>query len=134
VALGQREKIAMFGDDYPTPDGTCVRDYIHVTDLADAHIKAIEKLFADNTSATYNLGNGKGFSVKEVVEEARKVTGHKIPATVEARRAGDPSTLIATSEKAISELGWVPKFNSLSQIIETAWKWHSNHPNGYNDK
>jgi UDP-glucose 4-epimerase len=134
VALGQREKIAMFGDDYPTPDGTCVRDYIHVTDLADAHIKAIEKLFKDNTSATYNLGNGKGFSVKEVVEEARKVTGHPIPATVEARRAGDPSTLIATSEKAIQELGWVPKFNSLSKIIETAWLWHSNHPNGYNEK
>jgi UDP-glucose 4-epimerase len=133
VALGQRKQIAMFGDDYPTPDGTCVRDYIHVTDLADAHIKAIEKLFKDNTSATYNLGNGKGFSVKEVVEEARKVTNHPIPAVVEARRAGDPSTLIAGSEKAINELGWTPKFNSLNQIIATAWKWHSNHPNGYEE-
>ncbi len=131
VALGKREQIAMFGDDYPTPDGTCVRDYIHVTDLADAHIKAIEKLFKDNTSAVYNLGNGKGFSVREVVEEARRVTGKEIKAVTEGRRAGDPSTLIASSEKAISELGWKPRFNTLSRIIETAWKWHSTHPNGY---
>lgn len=133
VALGQRERIAMFGDDYPTPDGTCVRDYIHVTDLADAHIKAIEKLFRDNTSAVYNLGNGKGFSVKQVVEEARRVTGHAIPAVIEARRPGDPSTLIASSDKAVAELGWQPKFNTLSKIIETAWKWHSAHPKGYNE-
>ena len=134
VALGQREKIAMFGDDYPTPDGTCVRDYIHVTDLADAHIKAIEKLFRDETSGIYNLGNGKGFSVKEVVEETRRVTGKEIKAVVEGRRAGDPSTLIATSDKAMKELGWKPRFNTLTQIIETAWKWHQSHPNGYNDK
>lgn len=134
AALGQREKIAMFGDDYPTPDGTCVRDYIHVTDLADAHIKAIEKLFRDETSAIYNLGNGKGFSVKEVVEETRRVTGKEIKAVVEGRRPGDPSTLIASSEKAIKELGWKPRFNTLTQIIETAWKWHQSHPDGYNDK
>lgn len=134
AALGQREKIAMFGDDYPTPDGTCVRDYIHVTDLADAHIKAIEKLFKDETSAIYNLGNGKGFSVKEVVEETRRVTGREIKAVVEGRRPGDPSTLIATSEKAMKELGWKPRFNTLTQIIETAWKWHQSHPEGYNDK
>lgn len=131
AALGKREKISIFGNDYPTPDGTCVRDYIHVTDLADAHIKAIEKLFRDNTSAVYNLGNGKGFSVKEVVEEARKVTGREIKAVTEGRRAGDPSTLIASSEKAIAELGWKPRFNTLSQIIATAWKWHSTHPDGY---
>ncbi len=134
AALGKREKIAMFGDDYPTPDGTCVRDYIHVTDLADAHIKAIEKLFRDETSAIYNLGNGKGFSVKEVVEETRRVTGREIKAVVEGRRPGDPSTLIASSEKAIEELGWKPRFNTLTQIIETAWKWHQSHPDGYNDK
>lgn len=134
AALGQREKIAMFGDDYPTPDGTCVRDYIHVTDLADAHIKAIEKLFKDETSAIYNLGNGKGFSVKEVVEETKRVTGREIKAVVEGRRPGDPSTLIATSEKAMKELGWKPRFNTLTQIIETAWKWHQSHPEGYNDK
>ena len=134
AALGQREKIAMFGDDYPTPDGTCVRDYIHVTDLADAHIKALEKLFRDETSAIYNLGNGKGFSVKEVVEETRRVTGREIKAVVEGRRPGDPSTLIASSEKAMKELGWKPRFNTLTQIIETAWNWHSSHPNGYNDR
>lgn len=133
VALGKREKISIFGRDYPTEDGTCIRDYIHVTDLADAHIKALEKLFRDNTSATYNLGNGKGFSVLQVIEEARKVTGHSIPAADEARRAGDPSTLIAGSEKAIEELGWQPRFNTLSKIIETAWKWHSAHPEGYGD-
>ncbi len=134
AALGQREKIAMFGDDYPTPDGTCVRDYIHVTDLADAHIKAIEKLFRDETSGIYNLGNGKGFSVKQVVEEARKVTGREIKAVIEDRRAGDPSTLIAASEKAMKELGWKPRFNTLTQIIASAWKWHQSHPNGYGDR
>ncbi|MCD7777828.1 MAG: UDP-glucose 4-epimerase GalE, partial [Clostridiales bacterium] len=134
TALGQREQIAMFGNDYPTPDGTCVRDYIHVTDLADAHIKAIEKLFRDETSAVYNLGNGKGFSVKEVVEEARRVTGKEIKAVIEGRRAGDPSTLIASSKKAMKELGWTPRFNTLTKIIESAWNWHKTHPNGYNDK
>ena len=131
TALGQREKMFIFGDDYDTPDGTCVRDYIHVTDLADAHIKALEKLFKTNESGIYNLGNGKGFSVKEVIEKAKKVTGKDFKVEIEARRNGDPSTLIASSEKAIKELGWKPKFNTLDKIIETAWNWHKDHKNGY---
>ncbi len=131
VALGQREKIAIYGDDYPTEDGTCVRDYIHVTDLAQAHIAALERLQKGGDSAIYNLGNGKGFSVKEVIDIARKVTNHPILAEVTPRRAGDPAVLVASSEKAIKELGWKPQFNSLEKIIETAWKWHENHPNGY---
>ena len=133
TALGQREKMFIFGDDYDTPDGTCVRDYIHVTDLADAHIKALEKLFKTNESGIYNLGNGKGFSVKEVIEKAKKVTGKDFKVEIEARRSGDPSTLIASSEKAIKELGWKPKFNTLDEIIETAWNWHKDHKNGYED-
>ena len=133
TALGQREKMFIFGDDYDTPDGTCVRDYIHVTDLADAHIKALEKLFKTNESGIYNLGNGKGFSVKEVIEKAKKVTGKDFKVEIEARRSGDPSTLIASSEKAIKELGWKPKFNTLDKIIETAWNWHKDHKNGYED-
>ena len=131
TALGQREKMFIFGDDYDTPDGTCVRDYIHVTDLADAHIKALEKLFKTNESGIYNLGNGKGFSVKEVIEKAKKVTGKDFKVEIEARRNGDPSTLIASSEKAIKELGWKPKFNTLDKIIETAWIWHKDHKNVY---
>lgn len=134
AALGKRDKIAIFGDDYNTADGTCVRDYIHVTDLADAHIKAIEKLERDDTSETYNLGNGTGFSVKEVIEETKRVTGREFKVTIEDRRSGDPSTLIASSQKAINELNWKPKFNTLTQIIETAWKWHSNNPDGYSTK
>ena len=133
TALGQREKMFIFGDDYDTPDGTCVRDYIHVTDLAYAHIKALEKLFKTNESGIYNLGNGKGFSVKEVIEKAKKVTGKDFKVEIEARRNGDPSTLIASSEKAIKELGWKPKFNTLDKIIETAWNWHKDHKNGYED-
>ena len=133
TALGQREEMFIFGDDYDTPDGTCVRDYIHVTDLADAHIKALEKLFKTNESGIYNLGNGKGFSVKEVIEKAKKVTGKDFKVEIEARRSGDPSTLIASSEKAIKELGWKPKFNTLDKIIETAWNWHKDHKNGYED-
>ena len=133
TALGQREKMFIFGDDYDTPDGTCVRDYIHVTDLADAHIKALEKLFRTNESGIYNLGNGKGFSVKEVIEKAKKITGKDFKVEIEARRSGDPSTLIASSEKAIKELGWKPKFNTLDKIIETAWNWHKDHKNGYED-
>ncbi|WP_394185233.1 UDP-glucose 4-epimerase GalE [Metabacillus halosaccharovorans] len=131
VALGDREKIMIFGDDYNTEDGTCIRDYIHVTDLADAHILAIEKLRKDNTSATYNLGNGNGFSVKEVIEAARKVTGHPIPAEVAPRRAGDPAVLIASSEKAINELGWKPKYADLHTMIESAWNWFQKNPKGY---
>lgn len=133
AALGKRDKIAIFGNDYPTPDGTCVRDYIHVTDLADAHIKAIEKLFKDNTSAVYNLGNGTGFSVAQVIEKTKEVTGKDFRVDVEGRRAGDPSTLIASSEKAMKELNWKPRYNTLEQIIDTAWKWHSTHLNGYDE-
>jgi len=133
VALGKRDKIMIFGDDYPTEDGSCIRDYIHVTDLADAHILAVEKLRKDNTSAIYNLGNGKGFSVKEVIEVARKVTGHEIPAEVAPRRAGDPAVLIASSDKIIKELGWNPKYTSLEEIIQSAWDWHRTHPDGYQD-
>lgn len=131
VALGDREKIMIFGDDYNTEDGTCIRDYIHVTDLADAHILAIEKLRKDHTSATYNLGNGNGFSVKEVIETARNVTGHPIPAEVAPRRAGDPAVLIASSEKAINELGWKPKYADLHTMIESAWNWFQKNPKGY---
>ncbi len=130
VALGQREKLTIFGDDYPTPDGTCIRDYIHVIDLAEAHILALEAL-ADGKSRRYNLGNGKGYSIMEVLQTARDITGHPIPATVGARRPGDPATLIADSTRIIEELGWHPEFGSLRQIIETAWNWHRSHPNGY---
>ena len=132
--MGVREKIAIFGTDYDTADGTCVRDYIHVTDLADAHIKALEKLERDNESGIYNLGNGTGFSVREVIEEAKRVTQRPIKAVEEARRPGDPATLIASSQKAMDELGWKPRYNSLEKIISTAWKWHIDHPKGYDDK
>ncbi|MDL1885738.1 UDP-glucose 4-epimerase GalE [Anaerolineae bacterium CFX8] len=130
VALGQREKLTIFGDDYPTPDGTCIRDYIHVIDLAEAHILALEAL-ADGKSRKYNLGNGKGYSIMEVLQTARDITGHPIPAVVGARRPGDPATLIADSTRIMQELGWHPEFGSLRQIIETAWNWHRSHPNGY---
>ncbi|MDD7685302.1 UDP-glucose 4-epimerase GalE [Eubacterium pyruvativorans] len=131
VPLGQRDHIAIFGTDYDTPDGTCVRDYIHVSDLAQAHIRALRYLREGGKSDIFNLGNGVGFSVREVIETARKVTGHPIPATEEARRAGDPSTLIASSAKAKEILGWDPQFDDLETIISTAWKWHQSHPNGY---
>ncbi|GLI04994.1 UDP-glucose 4-epimerase GalE [Paenibacillus tyrfis] len=131
VALGKRAHISIFGDDYATPDGTCIRDYIHVTDLADAHILAVEKLRAGGDSSVYNLGNGKGFSVKEVIDIAREVTGHAIPAVVEARRAGDPAVLVASSERGRTELGWQPKRDSLKQIIASAWAWHQANPDGY---
>lgn len=131
VPLGKRDKIYIFGDDYPTEDGTCVRDYIHVMDLASAHYKALEYLRNGEESDIFNLGNGNGCSVKEVIETARKVTGHSIPAEVQVRRAGDPATLIASSEKAKNILGWKPQFDSLENIIEDAWRWHENNPNGY---
>lgn len=133
VALGKREKIGIYGDDYPTEDGTCIRDYVHVMDLVDAHILALDRLAKGNESAIYNLGNGEGFSVKEVIEAARRVTKHPIPAEVSPRRAGDPARLVASSEKAIKELGWKPKYSSLEDMIATAWKWHKNNPEGYND-
>jgi UDP-glucose 4-epimerase len=131
VALGQREQITIFGDDYPTRDGTCVRDYIHVTDLAQAHILALEAL--DEGSRTYNLGNGRGFTVKEVIETCREVTGRPIPAEVGERRPGDPPKLIASSEKIRRELGWEPRYPALETIVEHAWEWHRTHPHGYED-
>ncbi|CDO03669.1 UDP-glucose 4-epimerase [Oceanobacillus picturae] len=131
VPLGQREKIFMFGDDYSTEDGTCVRDYIHVMDLASAHYLALEYLRGNNPSEVFNLGNGNGYSVKQVIDVARQVTNNPIPAEVKERRAGDPAILIASSEKAKDMLGWEPQFNSLEKIINDAWRWHKNNPEGY---
>ena len=131
VPLGQREKVSIYGDDYDTRDGTCVRDYIHVTDLAQAHILAMEYLNKDGESNIFNLGNGVGFTVKEVIDTARKVTGHPIPAQTTPRRAGDPAQLVASSEKAKTILGWKPQYDDLETIIASAWKWHESHPNGY---
>lgn len=132
VPLGQREHISIFGDDYDTSDGTCIRDYIHVTDLAQAHILAVDYLMKGNESNIFNLGNGVGFTVKEVIDTARKVTGHEIPARIAERRAGDPARLIASSDKARQVLLWKPEHADLEEIISTAWNWHKNHPNGYN--
>ncbi|MFD2923068.1 UDP-glucose 4-epimerase GalE [Halobacillus naozhouensis] len=131
VALGKREEILIFGNDYPTKDGTCIRDYIHVTDLVDAHLLAIKKLRSQSGSATYNLGNGQGFTVKEVIDAARKVTGHDIPAEIAPRRPGDPAQLVASSEKAMNELGWKPQHSDLDHMIQTAWNWFQEHPGGY---
>ncbi len=131
VALGQRNSLTIFGDNYDTSDGTCIRDYIHVLDLAQAHILALRAL--DEGSRVYNLGNGNGFSVKEVVEMARRVTGHPIPAVMGSRRPGDPATLIADSVAIRQELGWLPQFPDLRDIIESAWLWHSQHPHGYEE-
>lgn len=131
VALGQRDRVEIFGTDYPTHDGTCIRDYIHVADLAEAHILALRAL--EQGSRVYNLGNGRGFSVLEVIETARRVTGHPIPAVPGPRRPGDPAVLIAESERIRRELGWVPRFDDLRDIIQTAWDWHRSHPHGYRD-
>lgn len=131
AAQGKREHISVFGTDYNTPDGTCIRDYIHVTDLAQAHILAVNYLNNGGKSDIFNLGNGVGFSVNKVIETAKQVTGKNIRVKYEGRRAGDPAVLIASSEKAKAVLGWLPEFNSLPAIIETAWKWHSTHPNGF---
>ncbi len=128
VAQGKREQITVFGDDYPTPDGTCVRDYIHIIDLAQAHILALGAL--DEGSRIYNLGNGQGFSVMQVIETARAVTGHAIPHQLGARRPGDPAALTADSAKIKAELSWEPKFQ-LEAIVQSAWQWHSAHPDGY---
>ena len=133
VPNGQRDKLTIFGDDYPTPDGTCIRDYIHVTDLAQAHILALDYLLNGGENNVFNLGNGKGFSNKEVVDVARAVTGHPIPAVPGPRRAGDPAQLVASSEKAKSVLGWKPKYDDLNTIISTAWAWHKSHPHGYSE-
>ena len=134
VPLGKREHIAVFGTDYPTKDGTCIRDYIHVTDLAEAHILAVKYLMAGNKSDIFNLGNGVGFTVREVIEMAEKVTGESIKVVETDRRAGDPAVLIASSEKAKTILGWNPKHDSLSEIIKSAWKWHKSHPYGYKNE
>ena len=131
VPLGKRSHISIFGDDYDTKDGTCVRDYIHVTDLAAAHIKAVEYLMEGKESNIFNLGNGVGFTVKEVIDVARKVTGDEIRAEVSPKRAGDPAKLIASSEKARTVLGWEPKYTDIETIVESAWNWHKNHPNGF---
>jgi UDP-glucose 4-epimerase len=134
VALGRAQHVNIFGTDYPTSDGTCVRDYIHVSDLARAHLlalNALEKAPENSSPLIYNLGNGRGFSVRQVVEVARQITGHPIPAIESPRRPGDPEVLIASSDKIRRELGWQPKFPDLKAIVESAWQWHRNHPDGY---
>ncbi len=133
VAQGKRDKLSLFGTDYPTKDGTCIRDYIHVDDLIDAHILALDYLRSGNPSTAFNLGNGQGFSNREIIEAARHVTGHPIPVSEEDRRPGDPAVLIASSQKAMDVLGWNPKYTNIKDIIATAWLWHSTHPNGYDD-
>ena len=131
VALNKIDKINIFGDDYTTPDGTCIRDYIHVTDLANAHILALEYLLKEKKSDIFNLGNGEGYSVKEIIEISRKVTGHPIPESIVGRRSGDPAKLVASSEKISSILGWKPLHSDIYNIIQSAWKWHKKNPNGY---
>lgn len=134
AALGQRDCIEMFGDDYNTPDGFNVRDYVHVLDLADAHLRALKYLADGNDSNQFNLGSATGFSVKEMVESARTATGVAIPSRIGPRRAGDPDILIANSDKARDILGWAPKYDNVQDIIKTAWNWHQSHPKGYDDK
>jgi UDP-glucose 4-epimerase len=129
VALGQKDTCEIYGEDYATPDGTCIRDFIHIHDLAAAHMLALGR----ETSTSYNLGSGEGFSVRQVIDVARKVTGHPIPCVVKEARAGDPPRLVAASHKITSELGWRPKYNRLQPILESAWAWHRKHPHGYGD-
>ncbi|MGL4643803.1 MAG: UDP-glucose 4-epimerase GalE [Vagococcus fluvialis] len=131
TALGQRKQVSIFGDDYPTVDGTCVRDYVHVVDLSEAHVLALDYLEKENPSDIFNLGSSTGFSVKEMIEEARLVTGKEIPAVMAPRRSGDPATLVASSQKAQSVLGWEPKLTNTKDILESAWAWHNSKPNGY---
>jgi UDP-glucose 4-epimerase len=130
VAMGQRESITVFGNDYPTPDGTCIRDYIHVDDLATAHRLALEKL-EPGSGLKLNLGTGKGCSVREIIDACRRVTGHPIPEVIGERRPGDPAELVADSSLAQRTLGWTPQYTDVEQIIRTAWNWHQNHPQGY---
>ena len=130
VALGQRESVSVFGSDYPTPDGTCVRDYIHVEDLADAHVRAIDGI-EPGRGKIYNVGTGEGFSVREVIESCRRVTGKPIPAVEKPRRAGDPPALVASSALIRRDLGWSPRFTTIDAIVASAWAWHSRRPNGY---
>lgn len=133
VPLGKRETISIYGDDYDTPDGTCIRDYIHVDDLADAHIRAVNYLRDGGESDIFNLGTGTGTSVKEVIDAAREVTGHPIPVSITPRRAGDPARLTASNDKAKDILGWNPQKGDVKEIVSSAWKWHKNHPDGYKD-
>jgi UDP-glucose 4-epimerase len=130
VALGQREKITIFGDDYPTPDGTCIRDYVHVDDLAAAHLAALDRL-DDGVAMKLNLGTGRGTSVREVIDACRRVTGHAIPEETGKRRPGDPPELVADATLAREQLGWTPKYAQIEPIVETAWRWHRDHPRGY---
>ena len=130
VALGQAKEVAIFGTDYPTPDGTCIRDYIHILDLASAHLAALDAL-ASRDRLIYNLGNGQGFSIREVLDVARRVTGHPIPAVETARRPGDPAILVASSARIQRELGWRPQYPGLDTIVSSAWEWHQRHPHGY---
>jgi len=133
VALGQRERITVFGDDYPTPDGTCIRDYVHVNDLADAHLKALDRI-RPGEGLCLNLGTGRGTSVREIIDACRKVTGHAIPEQIGSRREGDPAELIADATKAREVLGWSPQYTDIQSIIETAWRWHQSHPRGYSSQ
>lgn len=133
VPLGQRQKLAVYGDDYPTPDGTCIRDYVHVCDLAQAHILALNHLLQGGDNAVFNLGSGQGFSVQQVLDCARQVTGPPIPTEIAPRRPGDPARLVASCTKARQQLGWQPQFTQLTDIIKTAWQWHRSHPNGYTE-
>ncbi len=134
VAAGAREAVDIYGDDYPTPDGTAVRDYIHVSDLADAHLRALDYLAGGGAATAYNLGNGLGFSVQEVIAAARRVTGHTIPTRSSARRAGDPATLVAGADRVRAELGWNPQYTQLDTIIADAWHWQQAHRQGYGDR
>jgi len=134
VPLKKRDAITVFGEDYETPDGTCIRDYIHVLDLADAHIKAVDYLQKGNESNIFNLGNGVGFSVKEIIDSAKQATNEEIKVVIGERRAGDPAKLIASNEKAKKILGWEPKYTDVKDVISTAWGWHKNHPDGYGDR
>ncbi|MCZ3392905.1 UDP-glucose 4-epimerase GalE, partial [Enterococcus faecium] len=134
VAAGERDQLQIFGDDYPTADGTNVRDYVHVVDLADAHILALEYLKQGHDSNAFNLGSSTGFSNRQMLEAAREVTGKEIPAVMAPRRAGDPSTLIAASDKAREILDWQPQYDDVKEIIKTAWNWKVNHPAGYDDR
>jgi len=131
VVLGQQEKFTLFGDDYPTPDGTCIRDYVHVLDLAEAHIKALDYLFKENESNQFNVGTGRGYSNKEVLEMIKRVTGVDFKIEVGSRRPGDPAAIFADNSKIKRILGWEPKYSGLETIIETAWNWHKNHPQGF---
>jgi UDP-glucose 4-epimerase len=133
VALGQRDSITIFGNDYQTSDGTCVRDYVHVNDLADAHFKALDKI-RPSTGICLNLGTGRGTSVREIIDACREVTGHAIPEKIGQRREGDPSELVADASRAQDQLGWKPQYVDVRSIVETAWRWHQLHPNGYGSK